>query len=151
MDNELNLLLDGYDRLIKELKRTGKMSIKEGKLPLSVEGYKIICKRMLTSIPSGVGSSWQTSIFGWAFLVTMWNLMSRSESVDALMFHHISWEQDCMIIEEQGHKGDQSGKCVKCASHFLTYHCKGEDKFGKHVYANPYEATNCPVLALASM
>eukprot|EP00644_Phytophthora_capsici_P019291 jgi/Phyca11/132378/e_gw1.158.8.1 len=49
------------------------------------------------------------------------------------MLQHIEWTDDCLVVEEQGHKGDQTGA----------------DKFGKHVYANPYEPSQCTVLALA--
>ncbi len=52
--------------------------------------------------------------------------MSRAESVDSLMLKHIDWDCDALIIEEQGHKGDQTG----------------ENKFGKHVYANPKHQRN---------
>ncbi|KAH9114901.1 hypothetical protein AeMF1_011037 [Aphanomyces euteiches] len=63
----------------------------------------------------------------------MWNLMSRSDSVEKIMLHHLDWVEDALSIEEQGHKGDQTGA----------------DKFGKHVYANPYEPWKCPILALS--
>lgn len=59
--------------------------------------------------------------------------MSRSESVDTLMMEHIDWDSDALTIEEQGHKGDQTG----------------ENKFAKHIYANPIQPHKCPVLALA--
>ena len=36
--------------------------------------------------------------------------MSRPESVDTLMLHHITWENDSLVIQEQGGKGDQAGK-----------------------------------------
>ncbi|KAH9157947.1 hypothetical protein AeRB84_000266 [Aphanomyces euteiches] len=59
--------------------------------------------------------------------------MSRSDSNDKIMLQHIEWCEYALVIEEQGHKGDQTG----------------ESKYGKHVYANPYEPAVCPVLALA--
>jgi hypothetical protein len=51
----------------------------------------------------------------------MWNLMSRSESVDSLMLQHIDWECDALVIEEQGHKGDQIGE-RNMASTFMPTH-----------------------------
>ncbi|ETL27425.1 hypothetical protein L916_19026, partial [Phytophthora nicotianae] len=45
---------------------------------------------------------------------------------------HVEWIHDALVIEEQGHKGDQTGV----------------DKFGKHVYANPYEPSQYPILAI---
>ena len=35
--------------------------------------------------------------------------MSRSDSVDSLMLTHFDWDEDSLIIEEQGHKADQKG------------------------------------------
>ena len=88
----------------------------------------------LTFVPRAVGQdSWSTYIFAWGFLVVMWSLMSRSDSVDNLTLHHIEWADDCLLIEEQGSKCDQTG----------------ERKFKKHVYANPYEPSICPVLTIA--
>ena len=63
----------------------------------------------------------------------MWNLMSRSDSVDGLMLQHLKWQEDSLIIEEHGHKGDQTGA----------------DSYGKHIYANPFEPSICPILSLA--
>ncbi|POM59320.1 LOW QUALITY PROTEIN: hypothetical protein PHPALM_31966 [Phytophthora palmivora] len=52
----------------------------------------------------------------------MWNLMIRADSVDTNMLQHIEWSDDWVIVEEQGHKDDQTGA----------------EEFGKHVYANPH-------------
>jgi hypothetical protein len=38
-----------------------------------------------------------------------------------------------LTIEEQDHKGDQTG----------------ENKFAKYIYANPYQPEVCPILSLA--
>jgi hypothetical protein len=35
--------------------------------------------------------------------------MCRSDSVDSLMLEHFDWENDSIICEEHGHKGDQTG------------------------------------------
>ncbi|ETO66399.1 hypothetical protein F444_16435 [Phytophthora nicotianae P1976] len=45
----------------------------------------------------------------------------------------MEWVEDCLVVEEQGHKGDQTGA----------------NKFGKHVYANPYQPSQCAILVLA--
>ena len=59
--------------------------------------------------------------------------MCRNDSLDSLMLQHIEWRGDALIVEEQGGKGDQ----------------KGAERYGKSVYANPFQPTICPVLALA--
>lgn len=85
----------------------------------------------MTGIPDRNGQSWSTVVFSWAYFVLMWNLMSRSDSVDTIMLQHVEWVDDALVIEEQGHKDDQTGS----------------DKYGKHIYANPYEPFKCPILA----
>jgi hypothetical protein len=81
----------------------------------------------------GRGQSWSTSAFAWTFFTIMWNLMSRSESVNTLMLQHIDWDCDALTVEEQGHKGDQTG----------------ENKYPKHIYANPIHPEKCPILSFA--
>jgi hypothetical protein len=83
------------------------------------------------TIPQRVAENWSISIFCWSFLTMMWNLMSRSDSVQNLMLEHLSWSEDALIVEEQGHKGDQTGS----------------ERYGKHVYANPDNPSICPILA----
>lgn len=119
---QVKSILDGYEKTINDLRRRGLMKINEGKRHLKFRGYELISKKFMTMSPTGerVGSNWGTSIFCWSFLTMLWNLMSRSESVSALLFEHLDWENDALIVEEQGHKGDQMGA----------------DRFGKHVYAN---------------
>ena len=56
-----------------------------------------------------VASGWSATLFSWAFFVLMWNLMSRSDSVDGLMLQHLEWQEDSLIIEEYGHNGNQTG------------------------------------------
>ncbi|OWZ16672.1 hypothetical protein PHMEG_0009509 [Phytophthora megakarya] len=51
------------------------------------------------------------------FFVLMWNLMSRVDSIDMIMFQHMELIDDCLVIEKQGHKYKQTGA----------------DKFGMHV------------------
>ena len=67
------------------------------------------------------------------FILFLWSLMSRSDSIDQLTFHHLEWEGDCMKITEQSTKSDQGGEKI----------------FGKHMYANPNNPSVCPILALA--
>ena len=134
LDVELNSVLNGYEKVICALKQGGRMAINEGKRHLKWSGYVMLAKKFMTRAPSGSshGPTWSSIVFGWAFFVIMWNLMSRSESVDKLMLQHIDWDGDALIIEEQGHKGDQTG----------------ENRFGKHVFAHPESPEKCPVLAV---
>ncbi|OWZ02720.1 hypothetical protein PHMEG_00025674 [Phytophthora megakarya] len=132
-DRELNILLEGYDKLINDLRKRGLMKISEGKQYLKSSGYSLLASTLMKSRPEKSGQTWATTTFSWAYFVLMWNLMSRSESVENIMLQHLDWVEDSLVIEEQGHKGDQTGA----------------DKYWKHIYANPYDPHICPILALA--
>ncbi len=108
LDTELKSVLHGYVKVVCALKQQGRMAINEGKRHLKWSGYVLLAKKLMTRTPTerDHGPSWSSIVFGWAFFVIMWNLMSRSESVDSLMLQHVDWDGDALIIEEQGHKGD---------------------------------------------
>ncbi|KAG2770460.1 hypothetical protein PC116_g19612 [Phytophthora cactorum] len=133
LDTELRRVLDGYEKTVNSLKKSGLMKINEVKRGLKSSIFGLLALKLMTEAPSRKGQNWGTTLFGWSYFVLMWNLMSRSESIDSIMLQHMEWTEDCLSIEEQGHKGDQ----------------KGVEKFGKHVYANPFTPSQCPILALA--
>jgi hypothetical protein len=133
LNAELKTILDGYQKLLNDLKKRGLMKINEGKRHLKSSGYSMLASKLMSQTPGTSSQSWPSIVFSWSYFVVMWNLMSRSDSIDTIMLQHMEWSEDSLIIEEQGHKGDQTGS----------------DKFGKHVYANPYEPAKCPVLAVA--
>ena len=89
------------------------MKIREGKSAITISGYQMIAEKfMKTKVDKNnvmgqrkVASGWSATLFSWAFFVLMWNLMSRSDSVDGLMLQHLEWQEDSLIIEEHGHKG----------------------------------------------
>jgi hypothetical protein len=54
------------------------------------------------------------------FLVLCWNLIARCVSVGSLMYDHVSWNFDSMVVV---FPSDKSGK-------------EGKDALSKHVYAN---------------
>ncbi|ETM33316.1 hypothetical protein L914_19435, partial [Phytophthora nicotianae] len=117
----LRRVLDGNERVISNLKKRGLMKINEGKRQLKASGYKLLARKLMSITPTKRGQSWATVLFG-----------SRSDSIDTIMLQHVEWIDDALVIEEQGHKGDQTGV----------------DKFGKHVYTNPYEPSQYPILAI---
>jgi hypothetical protein len=148
IDQSLKKVLDGYEKTINDLKKDGLMDINEGKRHLKSDGYGLLARKLMIRLPNketdriemdpqksskAHGNSWSFVTFAWSFFVVSWNLMSRSDSVDSIMLQHIEWAEDALVIEEQGHKGDQTG----------------ENKFDKHVYANPIEPMKCPVLSVA--
>ena len=133
LDKELKNILDGYKKIINKLKQRGLMKLHEGKREISNAGYQLLAQKFVGKVPARNGGTWSSVTFAWTFFVLLWNLMSRSDSVDKLTLNVISWEGDALIIEEQGHKGDE----------------KGENNIRKHIYANPYEPWICPILSTA--
>jgi hypothetical protein len=135
LDTEIRKIVVGYQKLLNDLKKRGLFSITEGKHPLASRGFYLLAAKLLRFDPTDrpVGGQGSTGSFAWAFFLLMWNLMSRTETVDAIMLQHIGWSEDSLIIQEQGHKGDQTG----------------EAKYWKHIYANPGDPAICPILALA--
>ncbi|CAM9390413.1 unnamed protein product, partial [Ectocarpus fasciculatus] len=136
-DNELNQALTGYEKLITELKKNGLMKPGEGKRDLKPRGYELLAFKFLTKEPTqrAVAGNWGLSGFLWPYLIFLWNLMTRNDSVDSLMLSHMEFSEDALLVEEQCHKGDQVG----------------ENKFQKHVYSNPLNPSVCPILSLAVM
>ncbi|EEY56557.1 uncharacterized protein PITG_10103 [Phytophthora infestans T30-4] len=106
--SKLRRVLKGYEKVINDLKKRGLMKINEGKRQLKGSGFELLALKLMKLEPVKKGQAWSTVLFGWRFF-------------------------DCLIVEEQGHKGDQIGA----------------EKFGKHVYSNPYTPSQSPVLALA--
>jgi hypothetical protein len=78
------------------LKQDGEMSIVEGKMPMSFRGYKYFAAK--ATIDKGVDDDEKLSIFSHFFLLLRWNLIARCVSVGSLMYNHISWENDAMVI-----------------------------------------------------
>ena len=118
----------GYQRKIASLKQDGVMSIIEGKQPLSFKGYKFLSDKATDQF-----EDYPTSIFARFFLIMCWNLIARCVSVGSLMYNHISWENDSLVVVFPSHKGDKDGlRSLK-----------------KHVYANVAEPSICPILSFA--
>jgi len=119
----------GYRRKIGQLKQNGEMKLKEGKDALSFTGY-----RFMSWLAVRQDRDFNQSIFSWVFLLLCWNLISRCVSVSSLMYDHIWWEMDALVIVFPTHKGDKDGENSLSSP--------------KHVYANPTNPEICPILAL---
>ncbi len=126
---EISNWLDGYKRKIADLRAKGIMKAREGKLPLSYLQYERLCELSLFAADTRAVSS----SFVHVFMVLCWNLFARSCSVAELYFHHLSWNNDALLIDMSKQKADQTG----------------ERMTPKHIYANPYRPCICPILALA--
>jgi hypothetical protein len=80
IDDMLMETMAGYKRLVAELKQNGEMSMKEGKSPLSFEGYRFIAKTAISQ-----PRAFMLGSFAWIFLLLCWNLMARCNSVGGIM------------------------------------------------------------------
>ncbi len=43
-------------------------------------------------------------------MTLQWNMMCRVVTVNSLMYSHINWENDALLITVTKHKGDQTGE-----------------------------------------
>lgn len=120
----LKKCLAGVKRSDAEQRQKGELPAMEGKAPLTLTGYELIAKYAIAS---------DTSSYAWLYVVLCWNLISRSNNVGNLLFDHITWKDDALIVFLPKTKGDQ----------------EGENAFPRHLYANPENGALCPVLALA--
>jgi hypothetical protein len=104
-----NKFLHGYERTIAELKQKGKMSIIEGKRPISFSGYRYLARKALQC-----SFDFKLGIFAHSFLTLCWNLMARSISVGTMMFCHLIWVDDSLVIHIPRHKGISRTRIRKC-------------------------------------
>jgi hypothetical protein len=121
--------MQGYRRGIARKKETGIMKNFEGKVPVSMMIYSGLSRLALfASRDRSVHSSMVH-----LFMILCWNLFARSVSVKDLRTYHFNWENDCLVIDMSRMKNDQAGEKVT----------------PKHIYANPFNPSLCPILALA--
>jgi hypothetical protein len=147
LDLGLEKLLQGYSKKIAKMKLESIIPAVEGKQPLSHAAFAMIAKKFMTGKPHHreeekeqdrskrqTTNTWSNLLFGWLFLVLQWNLMGRSNTVAKVLFSHLSWQEDSLLVFIPKHKGDQEGKSINKP---------------KHVYANPFCPEICPIFALA--
>ena len=119
----------GYKQKVVELEQSGEMKPpREGQMALTFPSYS-----SLASCAREEKIDFSTAVFAQLILVLCWNLLVRCVSVFSIMFTHISWEQDSMVISLPMNKGEEVDV----------------DRAKKHIYANPACPDICPVLAMA--
>jgi hypothetical protein len=118
----------GYNRKIAQMKQDGFIPLIEGKQPISFKGYKFLASKALDQLVD-----YNISISCHLFLVLCWNLIARCVSVGSLMYDHVSWSLDALVIVFPSHKSDKEGK----------------NALPKHVFANASEPAICPILSFA--
>lgn len=122
----LKKCLTGLKRTDATNRQNGKLPAMEGKAPLTFAGYQIIATY-------AIREQRQRSSFCWLYVLLCWNLICRSNNVGFILYDHISWEGDALVIQLPKTKGDQ----------------EGTSSYPRHLYSNPDNSYVCPVLALA--
>lgn len=129
--------LDGYKKIIADLKQNGKYAIEEGKKHIKFEGYVEVIRLFSQYSPSNsisyLRGAFQIGIFCILYMVLCWNMAQRSETVGNIHLEHIKWTGDSMCFKLPRTKNDQAGEKDDA------------DDDGKHVYANPQNPLICPV------
>jgi hypothetical protein len=129
LKSEISNFMDSHRKMVAEAKLNGRFPPKEGKAPLSFQGYIQICRYSLKMYQNErLGS-----IFPHCFATLAWNLCARSASVGSLRFSHIQLKDDAIIVSVPKHNGDQEGTRIHPV----------------HVSANPRQPEICPILSLA--
>ena len=122
-DVYLKRFTEGRKRKIAELRNEGLLSAREGKTYLLCAGYKWLAK---TAIKDPSHS------YAHPFLVLSWNLMARSQTTSNLLWENVGWDGDCMTLQYETSKSNQTG----------------ENVVPRHIFANPYQPSICPILAM---
>ena len=123
----LNQFMAGFRNTIAILKQDGVLPLNEGKSYLTFPAYKHLADCLFLS------PNHKSMRLTWPFIILQWNLIARSASVAAIMYGHIRWDQDALLIDIPKHKSDQAG----------------DKRYPRHLYANPSNPVICPILALA--
>jgi hypothetical protein len=135
MTDETNLFIESrrkiHSRKIADLKTAGIYPTPPTRF-ISDDGYSHLCKTVCSATPTEGG--WADTLLAsmWAYIVLLWNLMTRCDRTAQLLWTNISWYKDCMTVFVPKSKSDQTG----------------ERAFAKKLYcAN--DPSVCPVLSCA--
>jgi hypothetical protein len=129
LKSEISNFMSGHRKMVAEAKLNGRLPSKEGKAPLSFQGYIRVCRYAL----QWYQNERLGSIFPHCFTALSWNLCARSASVASLLFSHIELKNDAIGVTVPKHNGEQEGARI----------------LPVHIYANPLQPEICPFLSLA--
>jgi hypothetical protein len=89
------------------MKQDGIIPLEEEKQPMSFRGHKFLASKALEQ-----QNDYNIAISCHLFLTLCWNLIASCVSVGSLMYNHIPWELDAIVIVFPSHKGDKEGKTL---------------------------------------
>lgn len=119
---EIEQFLNSFKKEHKQAKKEGRTEEQEAD-PIVATLFCYICTWAVES----------SNLFLWVYALAMWNLMSRSISIDVLSFHNVKQgASDSIKFKFDETKTDKTGEFVQ----------------EKNCYANPFNAAVCFFLAL---
>ena len=127
-NQSLTAFFTGMAKHETQKKADGTLTSKEGKDELPHEVLKAIAPRAIKQL------AFKAGIFFFAFLLLSWSLVSRTSNVSHLCFRHLELRGDAIGIRFHRTKTNQ----------------KGDIERFKHIFANPFSPSTCPVLALGT-
>jgi len=134
VEQVLKQQVQSYKRDVGEKKRSGVMTIKEGKLPYNITGYITICKFFSRMKPEGHRTFWMSGVVAQLFTKLSVSTIGRSDNIGDISLKAIDWENDAMTLSFANTKSD----------------IEGEDTTDrKRLYANPFQPETCVILGLA--
>jgi hypothetical protein len=71
--------------------------------PLSFDRYRYLAKKAMAQT-----TDYHLAVFAQVFLLLSWNPTARCDSISSIMFQHVSWELDSMVIAVPPNKADNS-------------------------------------------
>ncbi len=122
---EMKMHFRGLKRDYAGARQDGQEKVDDGKDPMDVRLYEALADATIRSAS-------QADIAFHAFLLMDWSLMSRSANVSSLHLRHLDIFQDCLRVFIPVSKTDQ----------------EGDNRNARHVFANPFNPSVCPVTAL---
>jgi hypothetical protein len=134
VDVAINGAVQAYKRDVGAKKRSGVMSLKEGKAKYDLAGYIAICTYFCKLRPEGHKHTWLEGIFAGLFTKLSVHTIGRSDNIDDLLLCMMDWNNDAMTVIFGTTKADQAGETTS-------------EK--KHIFANPFRPEICVILALA--
>ena len=102
--DEISDFISGYKRNIAYEKLAGHVTLQEGKRAVTFESY-----RKLAQLATSAATSASQYINMTLFMLLSWNLMCRSISTANLMYTHMTWIGDALVVNLPKTKGDQEG------------------------------------------
>ena len=100
---EMGTFIQAHKKEFKAAQKEGKTDTQETD-PITVALFCLICQCVIE----------ESNLNAWVFLLAMWNLMSRSISVDQLLLHNIkSGASDSIKFNYDEEKADKTGKFVQ--------------------------------------